>query len=97
MTTESAVRELLARGIVRISFIKKTDGTTREMLCTTHPQLMPPPPAPKLDAAGNVIPTRPMPAGHLLVWDTQAPGLRSFDIETLNAEPVLVEELPGGQ
>lgn len=87
------INALLDRGLVRISFTKKSDGSTRTMRCTRHPSIMPPPPAPKLDSAGNVMPTRPMPAGHILVWDVESSGLRSFDTMTLNADPELIEEL----
>lgn len=87
------INALLDKGLVRISFTKKSDGSTRTMRCTRHPSIMPPPPAPKLDSAGNQIATRPMPAGHVLVWDVESSGLRSFDIMTLNAEPELIEEL----
>ncbi len=87
------INTLLDRGLVRISFTKKSDGSTRTMRCTRHPSIMPPPPAPKVDSAGNRIATRPMPAGHILVWDVETNGLRSFDIMTLNEEPELIEEL----
>lgn len=87
------INALLDKGLVRISFTKKSDGSTRTMRCTRHPSIMPPPPAPKLDSAGNAMPTRPMPYGHILVWDVEASGLRSFDSATLNADPELIEEL----
>lgn len=91
--TLNEINDMLSRGVVRISFTKKSDGSTRVMRCSRHKDIMPPPPAPKLDSAGNVMPTRPMPAGHILVWDIEASALKSFDTATLNAEPELIEVL----
>jgi hypothetical protein len=34
-----------------------------------------------------------MPAGNLLVWDTEAQALRSFSVDRLLEVPVLIEEL----
>lgn len=87
---------LLHRGLVRVTFTKKSDKSRREMRCTCHPAIMPPPPPPKLDAQGFPVPKRPMPEGHLLVWDVEAGALRSFDTSTLLEEPVLLEDLGDG-
>lgn len=87
------LNSLLERGLVRVTFLKKSDGSRREMRCTRHPDLMPPPPPPKLDDNGVPVPKRPMPEGHLLVWDVESQGLRSFDTATLVEEPALIEEL----
>jgi hypothetical protein len=89
--TFDELNELLQAGIVRVSFIKKTDGSERVMLATRHKKMMPPPPAPD----PTKKPGRPMPEGHILVWDTEANALRSFDTAALNKEPELVEPLDG--
>jgi hypothetical protein len=82
------IAALLSQGIVRIVFQKK-DKSTRVLLGTTHRAMMPPPPEPKPDAK----PGRPIPESNLLVWDTEAGGLRSFDINDLLEEPYLVRPL----
>lgn len=76
------IQALLSQGVVRIVFQKK-DRSTRVMLCTTQSGVMPPPPEPKPDAK----PGRPLPENHLLVWDVEAQGLRSFDIDSLLEDP----------
>lgn len=89
----NTIEDLLKRGVVRVRFTKKTTGEERTMRCSRHPDLMPPPPPPKLDENGNPKPTRPMPAGHFLVWDVEERELKSFDSATLLEDPVLIQEL----
>lgn len=81
------LRALLAKGVVRIVFLK-TDNSERTLLATLHPSRMPPPPVAAPGTGG-----RPLPEGNLLVWDTEAKGLRSFIVDCLLEEPVLIEEL----
>lgn len=80
------IQTLLNQGVVRIVFQKK-DGSTRVMLCTTQPGVMPPPPARAEGPDGKPAPGRPIPENHLLVWDIEAQGLRSFDIGSLLEDP----------
>lgn len=82
------LRSLLEKGVTRIVFLK-ADNSERTLLATLHPSRMPPPPP--IEAGAK--PGRPMPAGNLLVWDTEALALRSFNIERLLEAPVLIEEL----
>lgn len=82
------LRSLLQKGVTRIIFLK-TDNSERTLLATLHPSCMPPPPP--IEAGAK--PGRPMPAGNLLVWDTEAKALRSFSVDRLLEVPVLIEEL----
>jgi len=81
------LRKLLERGVVRIVFLKM-DNTERTLLATLHPSRMPPPPVVDPGMRG-----RPLPEGNLLVWDTEANSLRSFIVDCVLEEPVLIEEL----
>jgi hypothetical protein len=80
------LKALLQQGVTRVVFLK-ADESERTMLATTHPSAMPP--APPNPAGG----TKPMADGHLLVWDTEAKALRSFNSARLLEEPVLIEVL----
>lgn len=82
------LRALLEKGVTRIIFLK-ADNSERTLLATLHPSQMPPPPP----VEPGTKPGRPMPAGHLLVWDTEAQALRSFSVDRLLEVPVLIEEL----
>lgn len=81
------LRALLLQGVVRIVFLK-TDNTERTLLATLHPSRMPPAPVVAPGTGG-----RALPEGNLLVWDTEANGLRSFIVDCLLEEPVLIEAL----
>ncbi len=86
--TKNQLQAMLNRGVVKLVFRKKSDNSLRTMLATTSPGGgMPPAPA-KPSA-------RPIPESHLLVWDTEADGLRSLDLDTLTEKPELVFELGG--
>lgn len=82
------LRALLLKGVVHIVFLK-SDNTERTLLATLHPSLMPPPPV----LEGGQRPGRTMAEGHQLVWDVEANGLRSFIIDCVLEEPVLIKEL----
>lgn len=82
------IKELLGQGVVKLEFIKKSDGSRRVMLATTHPALMPPPPPKNPDK-----PSRPLPSHLTLVWDVENDALKSFDMSSLVEEPVLVKDL----
>lgn len=79
------LKALLNQGIVRVVFLKG-DGSERTMLATTHPAHMPPAPPSAKEGSG-----RPMAEDHLLVWDTEARALRSFNVGRLLEEPKLIE------
>lgn len=81
---------MLGKGVVRLSFTKKSDGTTRVMRCSNHPDIMPPPPPPNPDATK---PARKLPEHLVLTWDIEAGALRSFDPSTITDGPYLLEEL----
>ena len=82
------LRALLEKGVTRVVFLK-ADDTERTMLATLHPSHMPP--APPSVPGGRQ--GRPLPDGHLLVWDMEAKALRSFNVGRLLEAPVLVEAL----
>lgn len=79
---------LLHKGVVEVKFFKRSDGSTRNMKCTLHGSLMPPaPPKDPLKAS------RPLPAHLILVWDVEKDALRSFALDDLIENPVLVKDL----
>lgn len=83
------LKELLQKGVVRVVFAK-ADNSERIMLATTHPSVMPPAPA---EPAPRSRGGHTMAESHLLVWDTEAEALRSFNAERLLEEPKLIEGL----
>ena len=83
------LKALLQQGVVRVVFLK-ADGSERTMLATTHPSRMPPAPDTPSTAERS---GRRMAEDHLLVWDIEASGLRSFNAGRLLEDPLLIENL----
>lgn len=69
----SELRELLRINIVTVTFTKK-DGSTREMLCTTMPEYIPP-------VSGNSAPSEAL----VTVWDLENAGWRSFKFDSIQS------------
>ncbi len=84
--TKAQLQALLNRGVVKLVFRKKSDKSLRTMLATTSP-------GGGMPSAPAKPSSRPIPENNLLVWDTEAEGLRSLDLDTLTEAPELVFEL----
>jgi hypothetical protein len=67
------LRELLRTDIVTVTFTKK-DGSTREMVCTTMPDYMPP-------VSGNSVVSDSL----VTVWDCENAGWRSFKFDSIQS------------
>lgn len=67
------LRELLRTDIVTVSFTKK-DGSTREMVCTTMPEYIPP-------VSGNSASNEEL----VTVWDLENAGWRSFRFDSIQS------------
>ena len=76
--------ELLRSGIVLVEFTK-TDGSVKQMRCTLHASVLPPP---KPGASAK----EPKP-DLIVCWSVDAEGWRSFKPSRLLGEPELVEAL----
>ena len=66
------LKSLLDQYILTVDFIKK-DGTPRQMICTRIPDLLP-------ETKGN---TRETPDNIVTVYDLEAEGWRSINLDTL--------------
>ena len=60
-----------------VEFVK-TDGTLRKMSATLNPLVVPPTPAPKVLAEGEVARVKKENPAVCAVWDIEAKGWRSF-------------------
>jgi hypothetical protein len=67
------LRELLRTDIVIVTFTKK-DGSTREMVCTTRADHIPP-------VSGNSVPSDNL----VTVWDCENAGWRSFKFDSIQS------------
>ncbi len=79
------VKSLLQKGTVTVTFTK-ADGTDREMLCTLHPEQLPPPPVATGPVDGIVKESkqRKQPDEHSLrVFDIEKGEWRSFRFDRL--------------
>lgn len=71
------LKDLLKEQEVTISFTK-VSGEERVMTCTLNPSVVPPAPAPKVLAEGEVAKTKKENPDVCSVWDIKSEGWRSF-------------------
>jgi hypothetical protein len=79
---------LLQQGICEVTFTK-VNGELRTMPCTLNSAIIPPAPAPKILAEGEVARTKKPNADNLSVWCTDKNEWRSFKL----ANVTLVESV----
>lgn len=77
------VKSLLQKGEITVTFTK-ADGTDREMICSLHPDLLPPTPAQPVDGVVRESKERKKPDEHSLrVFDLEKKEWRSFRFDRL--------------
>ena len=72
---------LLSEKVQKVVF-EKADGTIREMVCTTNPDIVPWPDNPT-EAEGRIPEKRNKDENLFSVWDVEKEGWRSFRFERL--------------
>ena len=91
--------DLLRHGICEVTFIK-VNGDLRTMPCTLDPDIVPPIPAPKLLAEGEVARVKKSNPDNMSVWCTDKNEWRSFKLanvtEIASVNTQYENTMPGG-